>query len=109
MIIHIRDLSFQCIIGILDFERTTPQDVTIHCDITYTFNNNFINYADVASKIEMLMQEKKFELIEEALNSLAYELKNSFKNIKELQLEIMKPDIMPNCLVSVEEHYIFTT
>ncbi|NPA60178.1 MAG: dihydroneopterin aldolase, partial [Epsilonproteobacteria bacterium] len=35
MIIHIENLKFQCIIGILDFERETPQDVIINLTIRY--------------------------------------------------------------------------
>ena len=37
MTIHIEDLKFQCIIGILDFERVTPQDIIINMSIEYLY------------------------------------------------------------------------
>lgn len=107
MIIHIRELRFECIIGILHFERLTPQEVIVNCNITYTYSDTYINYAEVAEHIESQMQKLKFELIEEALPSLSKSLKNAFPQIEHLQLEIIKPNIMNNCIVSVEEAYQF--
>ncbi|MEK6658706.1 MAG: dihydroneopterin aldolase, partial [Campylobacterota bacterium] len=52
MTIHIEDLKFQCIIGILDFERVTPQDVIINLAIEYDYKKNFINYADVVEIVK---------------------------------------------------------
>lgn len=107
MIIRIRDLSFECIIGILDFERITPQEVVVNCEIDYTYHDNYINYAFVAEHIQIQMQKWKFELIEEALASLSKSLKHDFPDIQNLQLEIIKPNIMDNCTVSVQEAYQF--
>jgi len=43
MTIHIEDLKFQCIIGILDFERKIPQDVEVNLTIEYNYKDEFIN------------------------------------------------------------------
>lgn len=40
MTIHIEDLRFQAIIGILDFERTTPQDVVVDLTIKYKYKKS---------------------------------------------------------------------
>lgn len=109
MKIYIEDLKFQTIIGILDFERTTPQEVVINLEITYDFQEHFINYAEVATLITVTMQESKFLLIEDALKSLSHQLKKNFNTINTLQLKITKPDIMPNCRVSVEDFYDFVS
>ena len=37
MTLHIEDLKFQAIIGILDFERITPQNVIVNILITYEY------------------------------------------------------------------------
>ena len=107
MTIHIEDLKFQCIIGILDFERTQEQDVIVNLEIDYTYNSEFINYADVAALLQDTMQKEKFLLIEDALEHLSSLLKINFSNIILLNLKITKPSILPNCKVSVSNIYQF--
>ena len=109
MTIHIEDLKFQTIIGILDFERTTPQDVIINLTIEYNYKDDFINYAEVSALIESIMIEKEFLLLEEALNTLSLQLKKDFPKIERLFLKITKPSIMPNCKVSLSENYSFNS
>lgn len=101
MKIHIEELRFTCIIGILDFERVSPQDVILHVKFEYEYKTKFINYAEVAELVKFHMQEKKFELLEEALLSLFDLLKNHYKNISTLFIKITKPSILPDCQVSV--------
>jgi len=103
--IHIEELKFQCIIGILDFERVTPQDVIINIVINYTYELNFINYADIVTKIKDIMLKSEFLLIEEALNSLNLKLTKEYSSIKSMFIKITKPSILPECMVSVSNHY----
>jgi len=105
MQIEIKELSFECIIGILDFERITPQKVSINCAITYTYNQEFLNYALVAEHIENAMKTEQFELVEEAILSLNRSLKAEFSPISILFLKISKPDILANCEVSLSETF----
>jgi len=105
--IYIEDLKFQCIIGILDFERREVQDVIINLTIEYNYKDNFINYADIAEFIKITMKKKKYLLIEDALSDLSQLLKEKFVKINILTLKITKPSILPDCMVSVGEHYIF--
>ncbi len=107
MQIRIKDLEFQTVIGILDFERIKEQKVRINCTINYDYDQQFLDYGVVAAHIQKEMKEKKFELIEEALLSLKSSLKTEFSLIKNLTLEISKPDILPNCEVSLSEKFIF--
>ena len=100
MTIHIENLRFQAIIGILDFERKTPQDVIINLTIKYLYNDNFINYADIANMIE-----KKYLLIENALDTLSSKISSTYKQVQTLDIKITKPSIMKNCEVSVSENY----
>ncbi|ADR33104.1 dihydroneopterin aldolase [Sulfuricurvum kujiense DSM 16994] len=108
MKILIENLTFDAIIGILDFERTDPQQVQIDCTIDYTYTgDNFINYADIACMIETTVQTEQFELIETALEVLAAKLKLSFPLIDALSLTFRKPNILPNCTVGVQKNFIF--
>ena len=105
MTIHVEDLKFQCIIGILDFERVTPQDVIVNLTIDYKYENNFINYADIVQIIKKMMINNQFELIEDAINAINLNLIKEYKSIKSLNLKITKPSILPDCMVSVSDSY----
>jgi len=109
MQIHIEELTFECIIGLLDFERITPQKVIITCKIDYTYKeNSFINYAEVSQSIVSQMKNQKFELIETALEYLSKHLSLHYPDIEALYLKISKPNILDNAIVSVSEHYNFS-
>jgi len=107
--IFIEDLKFQTIIGILDFERETPQDVIINLEIKYNYTDEFINYAEVASHIKESMIRQQFSLIEDALSTLSKSLKKEFQQILSLDLKITKPSILPDCIVSVSKISTFNT
>jgi len=105
--IYIEDLKFQCILGILDFERLNEQDIVINITIDYEYQDNFINYADVSKLVQKHMKEGEFSLIEDALLSLSRKLKEKFSLINRLSLKITKPSILPDCMVSVSNTYNF--
>jgi len=107
MTIHIEDLKFQTIIGILDFERVTPQDVIINLEIEYTYEEQFINYAQVSELLKQIMIKEQFLLIEDALQTISSQLKKEFSQIKYLYIKISKPSILPDCKVSVSDSYRF--
>jgi len=103
--VNIEDLTFDCIIGILDFEREKEQKVILNISFEYYFNDdgsNFIDYSKVANYCENTMKKEKFLLIEDAILHLRKYLKTNYE-MKNLKVKISKPNIMPNCIVSVEE------
>ncbi|WP_321314040.1 dihydroneopterin aldolase [Halarcobacter sp.] len=102
MKISINNLSFYCIIGILDFERKKEQKVLINLSFKYKFKDSstFIDYAEVAKNIEDIMKKEKFALIEDAILYLKTFLKNKYK-LKKLKINISKPNILTNCIVSI--------
>ena len=101
MKIQITNLTFKCIIGILDFERIKKQKVVINLSFEYKFSkDSFINYADVAQDVEQAMKKKKFLLLEDAILYFEKLLNKNYK-IKNLSIQISKPDILKNCIVSL--------
>lgn len=101
MKIQISELTFDAIIGILPFERKTPQKVIVDLSFEYDFKNGeFIDYSKVAKYIEKLMKKNKYKLIEDALLDIKSGLKKEYK-IKKLKLSIKKPTILDNCIVGV--------
>ncbi|XOB62651.1 dihydroneopterin aldolase [Campylobacterota bacterium DY0563] len=104
MKIKITDLTFYCIIGILDFERKKEQKVCINLSFKYNYinNNSFIDYAEVSKDVETIMKEKKFELIEDAIIYLKKFIKKKYQ-LKKLKISISKPNILTNCIVSIKK------
>src|SRR5574344_562292 len=101
MKIEIEQLTFKCIIGILDFERVKKQKVIINISFDYDFSkDNFIDYSEVANLVKKIMKKKKFELLEDAVKTLKKDLEDSYK-LKNLKLKISKPNILKDCIVSI--------
>ena len=103
--VNINELTFSCIIGILPFERVNEQKVILDISFEYFFNedgSNYIDYSKVATFAQSSMENEKFKLIEDAILFIRKALKSKYE-IKNLKVKITKPDIMPNCIVSVEE------
>ena len=100
--IIIENLEFEAIIGILSHERKETQKVLVNAEIEYEGKENFIDYAKVCEIIENLMKEKKFLLIEDALEAIECILSEKYPQIKSLKLKIQKPEILKNALVGVE-------
>ncbi len=106
MTIHIEDLKFQCIIGILDFERITPQDLIVDFSCEYTYKDIFINYVDIVDLIKNSMINHKFELLEHAILSLKSEIIKEFPLINSYTIKLSKPSILDNCTVSLSDTFI---
>ncbi|MDY3205108.1 MAG: dihydroneopterin aldolase [Arcobacter sp.] len=101
MKIHINDLSFKCIIGILDFERIKKQKVVINLSFEYEFSKDkFINYAEVSELLKTTMKKEKFLLLEDAILHIENLLNQTYE-ISNLYIKISKPNILTNCIVSL--------
>lgn len=108
MKVSIKELSFKTIIGILPIEREQKQRVIININFEYFFykaNDEFIDYSCVANTIKKSMKKKNFQLIEDAIVFLEKKLYKKY-NISKLHIQITKPDILPNCIVSVENDFL---
>lgn len=108
MTIHIESLTFDVIIGLLDFERDKPQKVIIDVEATYDFKNEkFIDYADIVLLIQNELKEKRYELLEVALLGIKSTLYSTYPQLKTLSLKIAKPDILPECSVALSHTWTF--
>jgi dihydroneopterin aldolase len=108
MTIHIENLDFDAIIGLLDFEREHTQKVTIDLKLDYDYTGeNFIDYADLCTLMEDSIKEARCKLLEEALLELETLILSRYPQIYTLYLKIKKPNIISNATVglSQEWHY----
>ncbi|MGN8448067.1 dihydroneopterin aldolase [Helicobacter pylori] len=99
--VHIHNLVFETILGILEFERLKPQKISVNLDLFYTElpNKAYLDYMEIQEIIQNTMQEKQYLLIEDALKDLSHVLKTHYKEITELYLKISKLEISPNSQV----------
>ena len=110
MLIHIEELTFDVIIGVLDFERKHPQRIVIDLAADYLYEKGcYIDYAKIVTLIKKSMHTQRFELLEEALLFLKELLYHTFPNIQSLSLKIAKPDILSGCSVALSESWEFST
>ena len=101
MTVHIEELTFKCIIGILDFERIKKQKIIIDMSFEYDYSNGiFIDYSEVSNLVKSTMKKEKFELIEEAIIFIEALLYKMYK-INNLKIKISKPTILKECIVSL--------
>ena len=101
MKIEISDLTFNCIIGILDFERIKKQKVIINISFEYEYSKDlFIDYSEISALVKKTMKEQKFLLLEDAILYIESLLQNNYK-ISYLKIKISKPNILKNCIVSL--------
>ena len=108
MTIHIESLTFDVIIGLLDFERDRPQRVIVDLETSYEYSDaDFVNYADIVTHIQSELKEKKYTLLEEALLGLKNRLHTNYPQLKCLQIKISKPDILDSCSVALSNRWEF--
>ncbi|GAA7958256.1 dihydroneopterin aldolase [Helicobacter pylori] len=99
--VHIHNLVFETILGILEFERLKPQKISVNLDLFYTQlpNKTYLDYMEIQELIQKMMQENQYLLIEDALKDLSHALKTRYSEISELYLKISKLEISPNSQV----------
>jgi dihydroneopterin aldolase len=109
MTIRIEDLTFDVIIGLLDFERDRPQRVIIDLEASYDYDNDaFIDYAELVILMKEELKAKRYTLLENALLGLKEILTTRYPEIKTLSLKLSKPDILPECTVSLSKTWNFS-
>ncbi len=109
--VHIHNLVFETILGILEFERLKPQKISVDLDLFYTQlpNKAYLDYMEIQEIIQNTMQEKQYLLIEDALKDLSHVLKMRYKEITELYLKISKLEISPNSQVGASVKICYET
>ena len=104
MKINISNLTFKTIIGILPIERKKKQKVVVDISFEYNYSNinkEYIDYTKIVKLVKTNMKTNKYELLEEAIFLLKKEIYTNY-NIKNLQIKIAKPNILKDCIVSLE-------
>ena len=88
--IHLKNLRFKCIIGLLECERIKKQKIKINLSLKA---DEFIDYAELAELLKAQMKKQKFYKIEDGLIFFKDFLKQKYPSLKLLKLQILKPQV----------------
>ncbi|MDH4065207.1 MAG: dihydroneopterin aldolase [Acidobacteriota bacterium] len=96
-------LRVECIVGIYEHERQTPQAVIVDIDLDYDFAaaaasdaiGDAIDYDGVARSIADLAQRRSFQLIETMAEETAALVFEQWPSVRRVRLEIRKPAAVP--------------
>ena len=100
----IHDYKFEPIIGMLDFERVTKQEVQMNLEIC---SASFIDYVLIIDFVKNFYNERQFQSVEESLEETSKALKEKFGSLTSLKMEILKTEILPNAVVGAKINTIF--
>ena len=92
-----------CIVGIYEHERQTPQTVIMDIDLDYDFAaaaasdaiSDAVDYDRVASGVTALAERRSFRLIETMAEETATMLMAELPTVRRVRLEIRKPAAVP--------------
>ncbi len=99
----LRSLQVDCIVGIYEHERQTPQTVIMDIDLDYDFAAaagsdaiaDAVDYDGVASGVTELVRTRAFQLIETMAEETAAMLLARLTQVRAVRLEIRKPAAVP--------------
>ena len=99
----VKSLQIDCIVGIFEHERSTPQRVVMDIEFDYDFAaaarseaiGDAVDYAAAAESIAGLVQQRQFQLIETMAEEVAAMLLATRSQVQAVRLEIRKPAAVP--------------
>jgi len=100
--VEIIGLLFKSVIGLYESERETPQEVELDITFDYDYESGkLIDYMDVIELAKSVVINKKFFILEEAIDVLNEEIRRAFPSITSLQIAICKPAVTQECKIKV--------
>lgn len=99
----IKEFRIDCIVGIYEHERQTPQAVVLDIDLDYDFAaaarsdaiDDAVDYDTVARSLTELVRQREFQLIETMAEEAAAMLLARLPQVRRIALEIRKPAAVP--------------
>ncbi|MCL4103264.1 dihydroneopterin aldolase [Fibrobacter sp. UWH9] len=104
--ISLRDLTFDCIIGTLPYERENEQpivlNVTVWSDFTLAARNedlaHSIDYAQLAEDLKGFIRLSCFQLEETLVYRCAERILGNYPKAQAVEVSVRKPCAIPDCV-----------
>lgn len=91
-------IHFNCIIGILDFERVEKQKLIVKVKAKAS---EFLDYAKLSKFIKKSYKKEKFYTLEESLEFISLNAKQKFPSLEYIKINSFKPKILKKTKVGV--------
>ena len=99
----LKNLRVDCVVGIYEHERATPQPVLFEIELDYDFAaaassdaiEHAVDYDGAATAVTVLVQERKFALLEAMAEAVSARLLEQMPLVSTVRLEIRKPQAVP--------------
>ncbi|KUJ72827.1 dihydroneopterin aldolase [Thiomicrospira sp. WB1] len=113
--IHIEGIRAQCVIGVHDWEKQSPQpieiDLNLGCDLSAAGQSDdltqTLDYKAITDDVLAWAQASRFELIETLAETLCQQLLDRYPLAQSVKMKLMKPHAVPyvgNVGLSIERH-----
>jgi 7,8-dihydroneopterin aldolase/epimerase/oxygenase len=98
-------LRMRVILGIMSYERDTPQGVSVDLEADYVRDGAYLDYRDLIRIAKETLEQGRYELIEEALPAIREHILAKYPAIIRLRIKITKPEAVTEALVSVQAEW----
>jgi dihydroneopterin aldolase len=103
--ISLKDLTFDCIIGTLPFEREKEQPIVLNISIWLDFTQaarnddlvHSIDYAQLSDNLKEFIRGAKFQLEETLVLETAKYILGNYPKALATEVRVSKPNAIPNC------------
>lgn len=103
--ISIKDLTFNCIIGTLPFERENEQPIVLNVNLWLDFTkaaetedlSYSIDYAQLAEDLQRFIRLSCFQLEETLVVACAKRILENHPAAQAAEVSVRKPQAIPNC------------
>jgi len=100
--IFLSEVKVQTKLGVPEWERMTPQTITLDIEIGYDLSNacqsddvnDTIDYGAVVNRVRKTLQENSFQLVEKLAEHLCQLILKEF-NALSVKIKVAKPTILP--------------
>jgi dihydroneopterin aldolase len=104
--IRLKDVQFDCIVGVLPFERENEQPVILNLTLWLDFAqaaktedlNESIDYAKLAEELKAFIRLSCFKLVETLVVKTAEYVLEHYPKADAVEVSIVKPKAVPGCL-----------
>jgi len=104
--IRLKDIQFDCIVGVLPFERENEQPVILNLTLWLDFAqaartedlNESIDYAKLAEELKRFIRFSCFQLVETLVVKTAEFILEHYPKADAVEVSVVKPKAVPGCL-----------
>ena len=106
--IRLKDIQFDCIVGILPYERVNEQPIILNLTLWLDFAkaaetedlNESIDYAKLAEELKAFIRLSSFKLVETLVVKTAEYVLENYPKANAVEVSVIKPKAVPGCLGS---------